>query len=129
MRHCIGFVLVCTVVTGCASNDSPHEHPGAATGSSCTAGNDLTYDNFGRTFMETYCVPCHGSESSPYRNDPKAANFDFRTLEGVRANNAHIDVAAAAGPFAVNTYMPTSGPFPTEDDRRKLGVWLACGVP
>jgi hypothetical protein len=127
MRQLLGFAVVCAAVAGCTPDS--YGHPGAATGSACTAGNDLTYDNFGRAFMDAYCVACHGSESSPYKSDPKASMFDFRTLAGIQPNVAHIDVAAAAGPFAVNTYMPNTPPFPTEDERRKLGTWLACGAP
>ena len=36
--------------------------------------------------------------------------------------------AAAAGPKAVNTYMP-DGASVDEAERRKLGEWLACGAP
>ncbi len=40
-----------------------------------------------------------------------------------------IDTIAAAGPDAVNTEMPPDTPAPTEEERRKLGEWLACGAP
>jgi hypothetical protein len=38
----------------------------------------------------------------------------------------HIDETSAAGPAATNTSMPPTGTKPTEEERRNLGIWLAC---
>jgi hypothetical protein len=50
------------------------------------------------------------------------------TLAQIRANKDVIDRSAAAGPKAVNTYMPDGSSVP-EAERRQLGEWLACGAP
>jgi len=49
-------------------------------------------------------------------------------LAQIRSNKDVIDRSAAAGPKAVNTFMPQSGSVP-EAERRQLGEWLACGAP
>jgi len=54
---------------------------------------------------------------------------DFDTLFGIRAVSDHIDETTAAGPAAVNDGMPEDGPFPTLLERKKLGEWIACGLP
>ena len=94
--------------------------PGDATGSTCPTDSTLTYASFGESFMADHCLACHraGGPESP----------TLSTLEQIRANKDDIDRSAAAGPKAVNTYMP-DGSSVAEADRRKLGEWLACGAP
>jgi hypothetical protein len=50
------------------------------------------------------------------------------TVAQIRAASGDIDRSAAAGPNAVNTFMP-EGSSVDEAERRKLGEWLACGAP
>jgi hypothetical protein len=103
---------------------------GQATGSMCPEDSMPTYASFGSDFMQRYCTRCHAASlrSSARQGAPSDHNFD--TLEGLRATDAaHIDEHAAAGPGSVNTAMPPSLPRPTMDERRKLGEWLACGMP
>jgi len=94
--------------SGCAQNGL-----GDPTGSTCPADSTLTYQSFGQAFMEDHCARCHG---------------DFSTQEGVQTSLDRIDRAAAAGPDAMNSYMP-DGEDLSEGDRKKLGEWLACGAP
>jgi hypothetical protein len=107
-------LLVAAGLAGCGSG------PGDATGSTCPTGSTLTYANFGQAFMESHCLACHSATG------PKSPKFD--TIAEIRATSADIDRAAAAGPKAVNTYMP-EGASVDEAERRKLGEWLACGAP
>lgn len=93
---------------------------GDPTGSSCPDDSTLTYDTFGQAFIQTNCLSCHGSAR------PESPKLDTR--EQIEANRDAIDRAAAAGPDAVNTYMPDGGSV-AEAERRKLGEWLACGAP
>ena len=93
---------------------------GDSTGSTCPADSTLTYDNFGQSFMQTHCLACH-ADGGP--ESPKLS-----TVAEVRAHIGDVDRAAAAGPNAVNTYMP-EGSSVSEEERRKLGEWLACGAP
>lgn len=91
---------------------------GDATGSSCPSNSTLSYENFGQAFFDTNCNACHGKTQSP----------SFGTQAEIRANASAIDRAAASGPNATNTYMPTDGDV-SDSDRKKLGEWLACGAP
>jgi len=97
---------------GCGSDH------GDATGSTCPSDSTLTYGNFGQSFIQANCLACHAAAESPKLN----------TLADIQAHLSEIDRAAAAGPNGVNTYMPDGRSVP-EEERRKLGEWLACGAP
>jgi len=94
--------------------------PGDSTGSTCPTESTLTYANFGQAFMQARCLSCHnaGGPESP----------TLSTLDQIRSHADVIDRSAAAGPNAVNTYMPEGSSVP-EAERRQLGEWLACGAP
>jgi len=99
---------------GCGSG------PGDSTGSTCPTDSSLTYATFGQAFITDHCLACHraGGPETP----------TLSTLDQIRANKDVIDRSAAAGPNAVNTYMP-DGTSVAEAERRQLGEWLACGAP
>jgi uncharacterized membrane protein len=109
----------------CAEEEHEHEHEGTASGAMCN-GSTLTYENFGRAFMETYCTRCHSSSLSGDARNCAPSDHNFDTLDEIITYRDHIDEAAAAGPGSVNTAMPPSGTPPTEQERRDLGTWLAC---
>ena len=109
-----------------------HDHggcdaPGHATGAACDPA--LTWDNFGADFMQRYCTSCHSSRVSGGQRHGAPVDHDFDMLSGVQLATDHIDESAAAGPQAINTYMPPYGPMPTTGEREQLGRWLACGAP
>lgn len=106
--------------------DQHGEGEGTPTGSTCPEGNTLTYETFGREFMERYCTRCHSSALAGADRNGAPDGHDFDTLQGVLVVGEHVDQYAAAGPDAVNILMPKSGPMPTEEERRQLGEWLAC---
>jgi hypothetical protein len=85
-----------------------------SSGATCPKGTALSYTNFGKGFVDAYCLRCHGS---------------FSSIAEVRRQAAAIDQHAAAGPNVTNTAMPKSAPIPSNEDRKKLGEWLACGAP
>jgi len=111
------FALLLLVAAGLAACGSGLGDP---TGSTCPTGSTLTYANFGQAFMQNNCLACHSASG------PESPKFD--TLAEIRDKSGDIDRAAAAGPKAVNTYMP-DGRSVDEAERRKLGEWLACGAP
>lgn len=124
-------LLVATVsvaLGGCGSDD-PTAEP-KPTGSTCPTGSTLTYETFGRHFMETYCTRCHSSAVKGDQRQGAPDDHNFDTLENIHATEfEHIDQQAAAGPNAVNTVMPPSDPRPSEAERKQLGEWLACDAP
>lgn len=114
------------VLAACGS-DNPLFGP--PTESVCPSTQTLTYENFGKTFMETYCTKCHNSELRGEDRMGAPSFHDFDTLFGIKAVSEHIDETAAAGPAAVNDGMPNEGPYPTLLERQRLGEWIACGMP
>jgi len=103
---------------------------GPPTESVCPPAQTLSYENFGKPFMENYCTDCH--DSKKHGEDRKGATsfHDFDTIYGIRAVWEHIDFTTAAGPTGiVNDSMPPDGPYPALEERKLLGEWIACEMP
>ncbi|MBA3819528.1 MAG: hypothetical protein H0X17_11595 [Deltaproteobacteria bacterium] len=103
--------------------------------------NTLTYDNFGTSFMDRYCIHCHASGLTRSMRNGAPLYHDFDTLRGVLQTPGHIDEQAGSGPAAENMFMPPDrcpstpgGPLdtdcaqPTAEERRNLALWIACEV-
>lgn len=112
---------------GCCS--SSDEVLGPPTEATCPQGSTLTYDSFGRQFMESYCTRCHASTLTGAARMGATAFHDFDSLAGVRAVANHIDETAASGPGATNEAMPPNGNKPSLAEREMLAEWIACGAP
>ncbi len=102
---------------------------GPPTESVCPPDSTLTYANFGKPFMATYCTSCHASSLEGPDRHGAPSFHDFDTLYGIKAVAEHIDETTAAGPAAVNTGMPEDDPKPTTRERELLGEWIACQMP
>lgn len=103
---------------------------GPPTESVCPPASTLTYDNFGKPFMEQYCTRCHATDLVGADRHGAPSFHDFDTIFGIRAVSEHIDETTASGPAATNTSMPNdSGASPTLAERKLLGEWIACGMP
>jgi hypothetical protein len=111
---------------GCDEDESVFGPP---TESTCPDGSELSYDNFGKPFMEKYCTGCHSSELTGAARHGAPSFHDFDTLYGIKAVSNHIDETTAAGPASINTGMPPKSPIPTKMERYQLGEWIACGMP
>lgn len=127
-------VLSSLVWTSCGSDgtdddDGDDQQVGDGSGATCPQGSTLTYANFGQAFMDSYCLRCHSSTLTGGGRIGAPANINFDTQAEIQALAELIDEEAAAGPDNVNTDMPPSAPRPTQDERLKLGEWLACGAP
>lgn len=99
----------------------------------------LTWDSFGKPFMDKYCTWCHDSSLPKSKRNGAPLYHDFNTLLGVLKTPDHIDEQAGAGPDATNEYMPpgrcpsTIGGSidsdcmkPTLAERKQLAEWIAC---
>ena len=99
----------------------------------------LTYDNFGKPFMDKYCRWCHDSSLPRSKRNGAPLFHDFDDLEGVLQVQNHVDQQTGIGPNASNDFMPpdrcpselggplnTSCAKPTDEERRQLAEWLAC---
>lgn len=116
---------------GCGGKEEEeYEHGGSPTGTLCPSASELTAQNFGTAFIQTHCVSCHSKSVTGTARAGATVGVDFDTLDEVRRQRALIDTHAAVGPNASNTEMPpASRPQPTQEEREKLGQWLACGAP
>ena len=86
----------------------------------------LTYEEFGKPFLEKYCTRCHSSELEGEARMGAPLEHDFDTLAGTLLVFEHVDEMAASGPDSTNTAMPKDGAKPTMAEREMLGQWLAC---
>ena len=119
-------LLALGLVAGCSDSVPLYGPP---TGSTCPRGSTLTYESFGKPFMEGYCTRCHSSELTGAARRGAPSFHDFDTVIGIRPIADHIELTTAGGPDAMNRSMPPDGARPTDEERRLLGEWLACGAP
>jgi hypothetical protein len=125
-------LLAVVLAVGGAACEHEHahdhnDHPNS--GATCPTPQTLTYDNFGRDFMDRFCRRCHGSNQTGAARQGAPLDHTFDSLDEIRPLRDHIDKHAAAGPNATNTDMPPNDPRPTLEQRKQLGEWLACGAP
>lgn len=112
MTRAIVIMLTFAAIAACSGADTIDRHP-------CPpGGTSLTYDNFGKQFMNDYCVSCHGGPNG-------YSSRAFTTVESIRVSRDRIFVNAAAD----NTFMPPGPDDPPKSERDKLADWLSCGAP
>lgn len=127
---CLSSLATALCLTAC--NNGGQDDEAVNSGATCPPDSTLTYESFGRAFMDKYCVACHASTLQGKSRQGAPSDHDFDSLEAVRETEAgHIDESAAAGPARVNDTMPPDSfqPQPSEAERQDLGKWLACGMP
>lgn len=83
-------------------------------------GTTLTFENFGKPFLDTHCNSCHGAAVVDRKSAPPA--YVFETPEQVEKWADRIFVRAAAS----NDSMPPGPDDPPREERDKLAEWLAC---
>jgi len=84
----------------------------------------LTWQNFGKGFMDTWCNACHSSSLAGVDRQGAPDGVNFEHLEDVRLWAARIDARATPTPPT----MPVAGGN-TELERQQLKEWLDCGAP
>lgn len=110
-------VVASVLLVACAAQDTTlDEHP-------CPPeGTTLTYDNFGKGFLDRYCQVCHGKPTADRNGAP--TDVTFRNVDDVARWRERIFARAAAD----NTTMPPGPDDPPADERADLADWLACGA-
>ncbi len=90
---------------------------GALSTAACpTDGTTLTYENFGSSFMSSYCVSCHSGSRAE-------SGIDLST-----SSKAQTYAAAIVSEAGTRSKMPPAGsPAPTATERAQLVEWLSCG--
>ncbi len=96
----------------------------AIPGRACPPDSFVTADNFGMPLMLGHCNGCHNSGLAEDMRQGAPLGVDFDTVEDVRTHAERIYARAADD----STSMPPAA-GPSEEERRWLGDWLACGAP
>jgi uncharacterized membrane protein len=82
----------------------------------------VTYDAFGKGFMEQYCVRCHVStKTSKFARAGAPLGKDYDVMDTIYKDKAEILKLAAD-----QKKMPPDDPKPSADERAKLKTWLEC---
>lgn len=89
----------------------------------CGSDANLTYESFGQPFFLSWCSGCHGADLGENERAGAPPNLNFDDLSAIRAHSERIRERAVT-----HQTMPPAG-GPPEDERRRLGEWLACGAP
>jgi uncharacterized membrane protein len=119
-------VLALVLLVACGDDGLPS---GVLTESVCPPTDSPTYDTFGATFFEMYCTSCHDAAKPMGMRGNAPLGIDFDTRGRLRLWTSNIDKKAAFGPAAENREMPPQGELaPTDDERRRLGEYIACEV-
>lgn len=87
------------------------------------AGTTLTYESFGKPFLDANCQTCHGKPTTERKGAP--SSFDFGSRDAAQTHRARIFARAAAD----NVTMPPGPDDPPREERDRLAEWLACGAP
>jgi len=90
----------------------------------CPDGSTLSAENFGAPFLLTQCTGCHHSSLPASERAGAPLDINFDGLTDVRKHATRIWARAADS----NATMPPLG-GPPQDERTRLGEWLACGAP
>jgi len=90
----------------------------------CVHDPPLSYDNWGKGFMEKHCNGCHSSIVPPSHRNNAPPGVDFDTYPGVLAFASRIDERA----ILLNPSPMPPGGGPTEEELSLLYEWLTCSV-
>ena len=114
--------------TGCLSPDNPLPDEVTSGDGDEVDCSELTYENFGDNFFQSYCLRCHSATlvGDVARSDaPVGINYD--TIEGVREFAPRIRLRA--GQLGDMPPLLALVPKPSAEERRTLIQWIDCGTP
>jgi hypothetical protein len=95
-------------------------------GGSGTTGPVDTWNNFAMAWMDTYCVECHGPNSSRDYSDYDRVKLD---ADSIRCGVRPLGVGGCGSYPAPNQFPIGQGPRPDDDSRRRMVAWFDAGVP
>ena len=114
MNRLISTVLACFLAIGLALM----VHSAVFAKKKC----ETTYENFGKAYMEKYCIKCHNSEKkNVFTRMGAPAGYDFDQVEGIEKEKAKILEYVLE-----KKKMPPGLNKPSEEENGKLKAWLEC---
>lgn len=93
----------------------------------CANEVQLTYDSWGRGFLDTHCNGCHSSITAPAQRRGAPPGVDFDTYGGVLQWAERIEDRVLVAPDEERIEMPPGG-GPTPEELSMLHEWLQCSV-
>lgn len=109
--------------------------PTPSTLPACPPNSPLTYRSFGGGFLRTWCTGCHSSTLPEPERQGAPEGIDFDRPEGLieLAESIHDRAVVEVDHFIADptgnaSPMPPAG-VARDEDRRRLAIWLACGLP
>jgi len=120
-------LLFCQFFSTSCSPDSPLPIP-IPEGSVDCSTVELTYEGFGKGFLQDYCLRCHSvskEDDWPDRLDaPQGINFD--SLDMAREFESRIRLRAGELGDMPPRLIP--GNYPSVEERIRLIEWIDCGM-
>lgn len=119
-------ILTALVLSAGCSPDSPLDLEANPIRMDCSVV-DLTYENFGKSFFQDYCLRCHTVtlETDWSRVDaPQEINFDTMLM----AREFRKRIRLRAGLLGDMPPRLIPGPMPSEGERVLLIEWIECGM-
>ncbi len=101
------------LLAGCGT---PAEDP-------CPSEPPLTWENFGKGFLDKHCNGCHSSQILPDQRNGAPPGVDFDTWYGTVdfAERIHVRTLSTEAP------MPPGG-GPSEEELTAFDEWMRCEV-
>ncbi|MBZ0273114.1 hypothetical protein K8I61_13835 [bacterium] len=81
-----------------------------------------TYDNFGKAFIDKYCIECHHSSKKgevAREGAPPKLNYDQMIVLKMNAK----DMVKMT---SIKKKMPEEDPKPTDEERMQFQQWMEC---
>ena len=94
----------------------------------CGREVQLTYDTWGRGFLDTHCNGCHSSITAPAQRRGAPPGVDFDTYEGVLQFAERLEERVIVQNEAEDGNPMPPGGGPTAEEREMLHEWLECQV-
>lgn len=96
----------------------------------CSEHAPLTWESWGKGFVDTHCVGCHSAIIPPAQRRDAPAGVDFDTYRGVILWAERIEertlTGAREGLDSAELMPPGGGP--TDEELDMLEEWLHCSV-
>ena len=114
--------MLLLVLCGCMADEADFENPVETQDTPCGSDTPIvTYETFGRGFVDTYCQGCHASTTPNRQGAPEVFSFDAESDVVGHATA----ILNSTVPLEGEARMPPNG-GPSEDDRARLEIWLTC---
>lgn len=112
-------VAMLWLTTGC---DDTIVGPEPPVNNYCSREPRLTYENFGKGYMNKWCTGCHAAALRPNQRNGAPEDVNLDTFADIMVHATRIQARSVD----TTTMPPSAAPSPEETNA--LGEWLRCDV-